>query len=144
MYLRSIWSSENTKIKIYRTIVVPVVLYGCETWLLTLGEKRRLRVLENRVLRGIFGPKRDEETGACSTYRERRGVYRVLVGKPEKMRTPGRSRRRWEDNIKMDILGNVMWGHGLDQAGSGSGQVVSTCKCGNELSGSTKFGEILD
>jgi len=62
MYLRFIWSSK-TKIKIYRTIVVPVVLYGCETWLLTLREKRRLRVLENRVLRRIFGPKRDKETG---------------------------------------------------------------------------------
>jgi hypothetical protein len=48
--------------KIYRTIILPVVLYGCETWSLTLGEKRRLRVFENRVLRRIFGPKRDEVT----------------------------------------------------------------------------------
>jgi hypothetical protein len=54
---------ENTKIKIYTTIVVPIVLHGCETWLLTLRKKRRLRVLENRVLRRIFGPKRDKETG---------------------------------------------------------------------------------
>ena len=51
------------KIKIYRTIILPVVLYGCETWSLTLREERRLRVFENRVLRRIFGPKRDEVTG---------------------------------------------------------------------------------
>ena len=55
--------SKNLKIEIYRTIIVPVVLYGCETWSLTLREERRLRVFENRVLRGIFGPKRDEVTG---------------------------------------------------------------------------------
>ena len=54
---------KNSKIKIYITIILPVVLYGCETWSLTLREKRRLRVFENRVLRGIFGPKRDEVTG---------------------------------------------------------------------------------
>jgi hypothetical protein len=48
---------------IYRTIILPVVLYGCETWSLTLREERRLRVSENRVLRKVFGPKRDEVTG---------------------------------------------------------------------------------
>ena len=53
----------SLKIKIYRTIILPVVLYGCETWSLTLREERRLRVFENRVLRGVFGPKRDEVTG---------------------------------------------------------------------------------
>ena len=55
--------SENLKIKIYRNIILPVVLYGCETWSLTLREECRLRVFENRVLRRIFGPKRDEVTG---------------------------------------------------------------------------------
>ena len=50
-------------IKILRTIILPVVLYECETWSLTLREERRLRVCENRVLRGIFGPKRYEITG---------------------------------------------------------------------------------
>jgi hypothetical protein len=54
---------KNLKIKIYRTIILPVVLYGCETWLLTLWEERKLRVFENMVLRRIFGPRRDEETG---------------------------------------------------------------------------------
>ena len=49
--------------KIHRTIILPVVLYGCETWSFTLREKRRLRVLEIRVLRNVFGPKRDELKG---------------------------------------------------------------------------------
>ena len=53
---------KNIKIKMYRTIIL-LVLYGCETWSLILGEERRLRVFENRVLRRIFGPKRDEVTG---------------------------------------------------------------------------------
>jgi len=52
--------SRNLKIKIYRTIILPVVLYGCETWSLTLGEEHRLRVFENRVLRRVFESKRDE------------------------------------------------------------------------------------
>ena len=55
--------SKNTKIKIYRNIILPVVVCGCETWSLTLREERRLRVFEKRVLRRIFGPKRDEVTG---------------------------------------------------------------------------------
>jgi hypothetical protein len=55
--------SRNTKIKIYKTIIFPVVLYGCEIWSPTLSEEHRLRVFENRVLRRIFGPKRDEVTG---------------------------------------------------------------------------------
>ena len=52
--------SKNLKIKVYRTIILPVVLYGCETWLLTLREECRLRVFENRILRGVFGPERNE------------------------------------------------------------------------------------
>jgi hypothetical protein len=55
--------SKNVKIRIYKTIILPVVLYGCDTWSLTLREEQRLRVFENRVLRRIFGPKRDEVTG---------------------------------------------------------------------------------
>ena len=57
-----------------------------------------------------------------------------VVGKPEGKRPLGRPRRRWEDNIKMD----------LDRVGSGLGQVVGTCECGNEPSGSIKCGECLD
>ena len=52
--------SKNLEIKIYKTIILPVVLYGCETWSLTLKEESRLSVFENRILRRIFGPKRDE------------------------------------------------------------------------------------
>ena len=53
--------SENIKIKIFRTIILPD-LYGCETWSLTLREECRLRVFENRVLRSLFGPKKDKVT----------------------------------------------------------------------------------
>jgi len=60
--------SKNLKIKIYRTIILPVVLYGCETWSLILREECRPRVLENRVLRRMFGPRRDEVTGECGNY----------------------------------------------------------------------------
>jgi len=127
--------SKNLKIKIYRTIILPVVLYGCETCSLTLREERRLRVFENRVLRRVFGPKRDEVAeewrklhneefkdlyslsnivrvvksrrmswaGDVARMGEGRGVHRVLVGKPEGKRPLGRPRRRWENNIKMDL-----------------------------------------
>jgi hypothetical protein len=55
--------SRNVNIKIYITIILPVVLYGCKTWSLTFRKKCRLRVFENRVLKRIFGPKREEVTG---------------------------------------------------------------------------------
>jgi hypothetical protein len=57
------FSFKIIKIRIYKTIILPVVLNGCETWSLTLREEHRLRVLENRVLRRVFGLKRDEVTG---------------------------------------------------------------------------------
>jgi len=127
--------SKNLKIKIYRTIILPVVLYGCETWSLTLREERKLRVFEKMVLRRIFGPRRDEVkgewkrlhneelndlyfspnivrviksrrmrwTGHVARMGEERGLYRVLVGKPEGKRPLGRPRRRWVDNIRMNL-----------------------------------------
>jgi hypothetical protein len=55
--------SRNLRVKIYKTIILPVVLYGCETWSLTLREEHRLRLFENRMLRRIFVPKRDEVMG---------------------------------------------------------------------------------
>jgi hypothetical protein len=55
--------SRNVKVKICKVIFLPVVLDGCETWYITLREEHRLRVFENRVLRRIFGPKRDKVTG---------------------------------------------------------------------------------
>jgi hypothetical protein len=61
--------SKNIKIKIHITIILPLVLYGCETWSLTLREERRLRLFENRVLGRIFGPKRDEVTEECRKLR---------------------------------------------------------------------------
>ena len=66
--------------KIYRTIILPVVLYGCETWSLTLKEERRLRVFENRVLRRVFGSKRDEVTGEWRKLHneELRDLYSLL------------------------------------------------------------------
>jgi len=108
-------------------MILSVVLYGCDTWSLTFREECRFRVLDNRVLRRIFGPKRDEVTGEwrelhneelndlyCSPIvvrviksrimrwaghvarmGERRGGYRVLVGKPEGKRLLGRPRLRW-------------------------------------------------
>jgi hypothetical protein len=61
--------SKNVQIKIYKTIILPVVLYGCESWSLILTEAHRLRVFEVRVLRRIFGPKRDEMAGGCRKLR---------------------------------------------------------------------------
>jgi hypothetical protein len=63
--------SKNIKIQIYRTVSLVVVLYGCESWSLTLREERRLRVFENRVLKRIYGPKRDEVPGEwCTLHNE--------------------------------------------------------------------------
>jgi len=122
------------KFKDYRTTILPVILYGCETWSLILREELKLRVSKNRVLR-IFEPKRDEVTGEWSELHneelndlycspnvvhviksrimrwpghvarmgEGRGVYRILVGKPEEKIPLGRPRRRWEDNVKMGL-----------------------------------------
>ena len=76
--------SKTLKIKIYRTIILPVVLYGSETLSLTLREERRLRVFDNRVLRRVFGPKRDEVTGNGENYIMRSLVfctpYTILCG----------------------------------------------------------------
>jgi hypothetical protein len=128
--------SKNVKVRIYKTIILPMVLYGCETWSETVREEHKLRVFENRALRRIFGPKRDGVTGGwrklhneelhnlysspsiiriinsgrmrwaghVARMRERRNMYRLLVGKPEGKRPLGRPRRRWMDNIKMDLL----------------------------------------
>jgi hypothetical protein len=117
-------------------VILPVLLYGCEIWYLTVREEHKLRVFENRMLRRIFGPKRDgamggwrklhnEElhnlysspsiiiiiksrrmrwAGHVAQMGEKRNVYRLLLGKPEGKRPLGSPRRRWIDNIKMDLL----------------------------------------
>jgi hypothetical protein len=123
----------HIKIKIYKIAILPVVLYGYETWSLTLREDHRLRVFENSVRR-IFGPKREEDgswkklhndelhslysspnivrviksrrmrwTGHVTRMGEGRGVYRVLFGRPEGKRPLGGSRHRWKGNIKTDL-----------------------------------------
>ena len=73
-FLSSSLLSKKLKVKIYGTIILPVVLYGCETWSLTLREERRLRVFENRVLRTAFVPKKDEVTRNKKNY-----IMRSLV-----------------------------------------------------------------
>jgi hypothetical protein len=75
--------SKNLKIEIYRNIILPVVLCGCEAWSLTLWEERGLRVFENRVLRRVFGPKRDEVTGEWKNYMRSLMIctpYSILCG----------------------------------------------------------------
>jgi hypothetical protein len=119
--------------KIYKTVISQVVLYGCEAWSLTLGEEHRLKVFENRVLRifgpkrdedrswrklcndelhnlysspnivRVINPRRMRWAEHVGRMGEGRGAYRVLVGRPEEKRPLGRPRRRWEDNIKMDL-----------------------------------------
>ena len=137
--------SKNIKIKIYITVILPLVLHGCETWSLTLRKKRRLRLFENSVLRKISGPRRDEVRGewrklhnedlndlhsSPSIFRviksrkmrwakhvarigDRRGAYRVVLERPEGNIPLRRTRRRWEDNIKMDLqevgCGDMDW-----------------------------------
>jgi hypothetical protein len=122
-------------------VILPVVLYGCEIWSLTLREEDRRGVFENRVLRRIFGLKRDEATGEwrklhnkelhdlysspsiirimnprrmrwagyVARMSEKRNAYRLLVGKPEGRRSLVRPKRRWLDNIRMDLV-EVGWG----------------------------------
>jgi len=63
--------SKDLKIKIYRNVILPVVLYGCETWSLILWEERKLWMFENMVLRRIFGPRRDEVTGGIEEIAKR-------------------------------------------------------------------------
>jgi len=89
--------SKNLKIKIYRTIILPVVLHGCETWSLTLREERRLRVFEKRVLRRVFGPKRDGVTGEWKKVHNEE--LRDLYSLPNILRVVKSRRMRWAGHV---------------------------------------------
>jgi hypothetical protein len=84
-------------LRTYRTIILPVVLYGCETWSLTLREERRLRVFENRVLRRIFGPKRDEVTGVWRKLNNEE--LNDLYSSPTIVRVINSRRMRWAGHV---------------------------------------------
>ena len=88
---------QKLKIKIYRTIFLPVVLYGCETWLLTLREECRLRVFENRVLSRVFGPKRDEVTGEWRKLHNEE--LNDLCSLPNTVRVVKSRRMRWAGHV---------------------------------------------
>jgi hypothetical protein len=85
--------SRKLKVKIYKTMILPVVLYGCETWSLTLRKEHRLRVFENRVLRRIFGPTRDEVTGEWRKLHNRE--LHNLYSSPDIIRQIKSRRMRW-------------------------------------------------
>jgi hypothetical protein len=125
--------SKNLKIKIYKTVIFLVVLYVCKTWSLTLREECRLRIFEKVLRKIFGPKRKEDKSwrklhndelhnlysspnivrliksrwmryaGHVTRRGEGRGVCRVLVGRPEGKRPLGRSRHRWEDNIKMDL-----------------------------------------
>jgi hypothetical protein len=88
---------KNLNIKIYRITILPVVLYGSETWSLTLRKERRLRVFEKRVLRGIFGPKRDEVTGEWRKFHNEELHY--LYSSPNIVRVIKSRRMKWAGHV---------------------------------------------
>jgi hypothetical protein len=103
---------------IYRIIILPVVLYGCENWSLTLREERRLRVFEKRVLRRVFGPKREEVTGEWRKMHneELNDVYSL----PDIVRVVKSRRMRWAGHVAR--MGRIevctgCWGGSLRKKG---------------------------
>jgi hypothetical protein len=88
---------KNLKIRIFETIILPVVLYGHETWSLALRKERRLRMFENKVLRRIFGPKRDEVTGEWRQLHNEE--VHDLFSSPNIIRIIKSKRLRWAENV---------------------------------------------
>jgi hypothetical protein len=87
---------KKLKIKIYKTVILPVVLYGCETWSLTLGEEHRLRVFENKVLRKICGPKREEDGSWRKLHNDE---LQDLYSSPNIVRVIKSRRMRWAGHV---------------------------------------------
>jgi hypothetical protein len=126
IFLSSCLLSKNFEMKIHETVILPIVLHGCGTWFLTLREEHRLRVFENRMLRRMFGPKREEVEGGwrrlhneelCNLYnspniigviksRRVRWVGQNWAGKPEGKRPLGRHNCRWEDSCGLNSSGS--------------------------------------
>ena len=122
--------SKNFKIKIYITIILPVVLYGCETWSMTLREERKLRVFENTVLR-IFGPMRDEVTEEWR--RLLNEELNDLYSSPNREEWDGLG--MWRVWVRRKGCIGSCWGNRRE------GDLGDACECGNEPSGSVKCGE---
>jgi hypothetical protein len=89
--------SRDLKVKIYKTTILTVVLYGCETCSLTLREEHRPKVFENRVLRRIFGPKRDEATGEWRNLHN--GQLHNFYLSPDIIRQIKSRRMRWAEHV---------------------------------------------
>jgi hypothetical protein len=102
--------SKNLNIKIYRTLFLYVVLYGCETWSLTLREERRLRVTKNRALRRIFGPKRDDVTGDWRKLHNEE--LNDLYSSPNIVRVIKSRRTRWAEHVARMEGGQAYAGFG--------------------------------
>ena len=132
---------------------------GITEWISRIFRSRRDEVtgewkkLHNEELNDLYSSpntarviksRRTRWAGHVARKGEGRGVYRVLVGKPQGKRPLGRTRCIWEDNIKVDRQEVGLRGYGLDRAGSGYEQLAGTCECGYEPSGSIKCGEFLD
>jgi hypothetical protein len=105
--------SRNLKVKIHKTIILPVVLYECETWSLTLREERRLRVFENRLLRRIFGPKGDEVTGEWRKLHS--GEFQNL--------------RSFRNNIRQIKSRRMRWAGHVALMGGGGGETCTSFWC---------------
>jgi hypothetical protein len=96
-FLSSRLLSRNINVKIYKAIILPVVLYGCETWSITLREEHRLRVCENRVLSRIYGPKWDE---VMEEWRKlHSGELHNLYRSPDIIRQIKSRRMRWAGHV---------------------------------------------
>jgi hypothetical protein len=105
--LTSLLISKNLQIKIYKTLVLPAVLYGCETWSLTLREEHRLRVFENRLLRRIFGPKREEDGLWRKLHNDE---LHCLYSSPNIVRVIKSGRMRWAGHVARMGRGEVFTG----------------------------------